>query len=827
MTTRGPAAETDPSAATSATDRDPFASFWMGGYEGADHVNSHGVALDMAAAHGHIDQLEDDHRRAAAFGIGTVRESIGWRLAEPTPGRFDLGRTLRIAASARRHGLQVIWTLMHYGTPPDLSLYDDAFCDRFERFATTLARAIAPFCVRPPVFNLINEIGFLAWAVAETALIRDAGAPPPPTEGSEGSTLASGYALKRRLVRATLQATAAIRRILPDARFIQIEPVVHVAPPRDRPECAPLAQQVADYQWQVWDLLAARVEPELGGGDHGLDLVGVNHYHSGQWEVPGEARLVWRQDPRRRRFGALLEDAWQRYRRPLVVAETSHVGEGRAAWLDEIASEVRATRRTGVPVLGLCLYPLVDRPDWDAPDHWHHSGLWDVATGPGAGPPLRRLLATDYAAALRRWQLDFESPPRQQGAPMSCLIVFSHLRWGFVYQRPQHLMSRLAKHYRVLFIEEPIHCDGEPFIESHAHGPNLEVLVPHTPVAAPGFHDDQLAVLEPLISRFLDEQGIADCLAWFYTPMALPLLAALRRPHAVVYDCMDELAAFRNAPRQLRQRESGLLKIASLVFTGGPALYDAKRELHPNVHCLPSSVDAPHYSPGRLDPASAEAVDVAALQGAVPGPRLGFFGVIDERFDIALLAQLAEARPDWQFVMVGPVVKIDPAHLPQGANIHWLGMQSYARLPYFLAGWDVALMPFALNESTRFISPTKTLEYMAGEKPIVSTPVPDVIGLYGDTVRIAATPAEFIAACEHALAEHGAARNRRIGEMLATVSCSSWDRSAESVHRLLEAELQKLAAQPLPLQTGAVAPPLERARAGGTPEGLRAQPRAS
>lgn len=231
-----------------------------------------------------------------------------------------------------------------------------------------------------------------------------------------------------------------------------------------------------------------------------------------------------------------------------------------------------------------------------------------------------------------------------------------------------------------------------------------------------------------------------------------------------------------------------------------------KRRLHPNVHCLPSSVDARHFSPGRLDHGSAEAADAERLQGAIAGPRLGCYGVIDERFDTALLRQIAEARPAWQFVMVGPVVKIDPAQLPRRPNIHWLGMQGYGLLPHLLAGWDVCLMPFALNESTRYISPTKTLEYMAGEKPIVSTPVPDVMGLYGNTVRIASSAEEFVAACDAALAERGTQRNRRIGELLATVSCSSWDRSAESVHRLLDAELQKLPPQPLPLQTGAAAP---------------------
>lgn len=379
---------------------------------------------------------------------------------------------------------------------------------------------------------------------------------------------------------------------------------------------------------------------------------------------------------------------------------------------------------------------------------------------------------------------------------MPHLIVFSHLRWGFVYQRPQHLLSRLAARYRVTFIEEPVATDGEPRFERAAQGPNLEVLVPHTPVKAHGFHDDQLSVLTPLLVDHLRERGIDDCIAWFYTPMALPLLGALR-PQAVVYDCMDELSAFREAPRQLRQRETALLKAAGVVFAGGPALYDAKRSLHPNVHCLPSAVDALHFSPDRLDcDAGAEHRGAIELQAAIATPRLGFFGVIDERLDTLLLAQLADARPDWQIVMVGPVVKIDPAQLPRRPNIHWLGMQSYERLPHLVAGWDVCLLPFAINESTRFISPTKTLEYMAAGKPVVSTAVRDVERLYGHVVRIATDAASFIAACDAALGESASDREQRLGAMHETVAQYSWDATAERMHALIEAERARAMAPP-------------------------------
>ncbi len=364
------------------------------------------------------------------------------------------------------------------------------------------------------------------------------------------------------------------------------------------------------------------------------------------------------------------------------------------------------------------------------------------------------------------------------------LLVFCHLRWGFVYQRPQHLLTRLAEHWRVIYVEEPVQCEGPAYLERREVSSNLSVLVPHTPVAAGGFHDDQLGLLQPLLEKAL--RGVNVDVAWLYTPMALPLAKSFT-PTCLVYDCMDELSGFKDAPRQLRQRESVLLKEAVEVFTGGPSLYEARRDLHPSVHCFPSAVDAAHFSPANLDLDSEHAKTAASLQDHLPHPRVGFFGVIDERLDLELVAAIADQHPEWAVVMAGPVVKIDPSQLPQRANIHYLGMQPYERLPYLLAGWDLCLMPFALNEATRFISPTKTLEYMAGDKPVVSTPVRDVIYLYGAAVAVAAAPWPFVQACEAVLAETAAQRCVRNAEMAHTVSMHSWQRTAASMDRLLHA----------------------------------------
>jgi UDP-galactopyranose mutase len=372
---------------------------------------------------------------------------------------------------------------------------------------------------------------------------------------------------------------------------------------------------------------------------------------------------------------------------------------------------------------------------------------------------------------------------------MSHLIVFCHLRWEFVFQRPQHLLSRLARHYAIVFVEEPVRSDGAARLERTHPCPGVEVLRPHTAVDAPGFHDDQLSALQPLIADYLVDQCIDDYLVWFYTPMALPLLADLA-PRALVYDCMDELAAFKNAPRQMRQRETSLLRGADLVLTGGPRLYEAKRESNPNVVCLPSAVEANHYATERATGDTAAMGRAGALQPG-GGPRLGFFGVIDERLDLDLVARLADADPAWQIVMVGPVVKIDPTALPRRANLHWLGQQPYSILPQFVAGWDVCLMPFALNESTEFISPTKTLEYMAAGKAVVSTPIHDVKTMFGDLVAIAATSDRFVGACRNALAEAPAEKAARQEAMHARVAQYSWDAAAERIRAALDGVLAR------------------------------------
>lgn len=364
---------------------------------------------------------------------------------------------------------------------------------------------------------------------------------------------------------------------------------------------------------------------------------------------------------------------------------------------------------------------------------------------------------------------------------MQTLIIFSHLRWDFVYQRPQQLMSRLARHYRIVFIQEP--GPAEPAEMGAGAGwqsseplPQLTVLRLLTPAGKRGFDQGDPQLLREKLAAL--HRQYPNPIAWLYTPMAMPLLDALD-PLMVIYDCMDELSAFMNPPAGLIDYERRLLERADLVFTGGPSLYASKRGRSANVHCFPSSVDRAHFR---------KALDrniAYAPHDALPRPRLGFFGVLDERIDIALIARIAEAHPAWQLVLVGPVAKIDPASLPQRPNIHYMGQQPYALLPAFLASWDVCLMPFALNDATRFISPTKSLEYMAAELPVVSTAVTDVVEQHAEVVAIAHSATEFIHCCAQALSMSAAERQRMIRQMRAKLSGTSWDATVAEMQQLI------------------------------------------
>ena len=354
------------------------------------------------------------------------------------------------------------------------------------------------------------------------------------------------------------------------------------------------------------------------------------------------------------------------------------------------------------------------------------------------------------------------------------LLVFSHLRWHFVTQRPQHLLTRASQSRDVYFWEEPCFHDAADPESRGGDGGSLEFIqVEETQtvtVIRPHFNrgEDCIEGQRRLLNRFLSDRRLDRFDTWFYTPMALGFASHLH-PQVTVYDCMDELSAFLSAPPELIERETEIFRRADVIFTGGQSICEAKRLKHPNVHAFPSSIDVPHFAQAlavQPDPSD---------QAGVPHPRVGFFGVLDERFDAALVAEVARLRPALHFIFLGPVAKIDPTQLPVAPNIHYLGGKSYAELPRYLAGWDAAILPFAMNDSTRFISPTKTPEYLAAGKRVVSTPIKDVVTDYGttDLVEIAGSASEFASALDRTIfANHDAEWNDRVKRKLAQ---SSWD----------------------------------------------------
>jgi len=361
------------------------------------------------------------------------------------------------------------------------------------------------------------------------------------------------------------------------------------------------------------------------------------------------------------------------------------------------------------------------------------------------------------------------------------LICFSHLRWDFVLQRPQHLMERFSKDRQVFFFEEFIPTDHHlPYLEIHPfEGTSVKAVRPRIP------HWWSEQQRERALGKLLDDllalHGGARPVLWFYTPL---MYSFARHVDAacVVYDCMDELANFKFAPAQLKTTEAALIANADAVFTGGYSLYEAKRHLHDNMHPFPSSVDVAHFHAARMP--MEEPID----QAGIAGPKLGYYGVIDERLDLELIARVAAANPQFSFIFIGPVAKIRFEDLPKAANIHYLGQKSYNQLPAYLSGWDAALMPFALNEATRFISPTKTPEYLAAGRPVVGTPIKDVVRHYGSVpgVFLADDAAGFSAACRQA-----AASKRTDKAWLAMIDAklagSSWDETFRAMNKLLEA----------------------------------------
>lgn len=368
-----------------------FKSFWMGGFESACQVNIHRRRIDMIAATQHDRLAADDYRLLGDLGMRVARDGVRWHLIEKSPGQYDFSSFEPMLTAALANDIQVVWNLCHYGWPDDIDLFSDAFPERFAAFCAAVLKFIQQHTDEPQIFTPTNEISFMAWGVSFKQCVHP-------------YALGRGWDVKCQLVRATLACMDALWAIDPRTRFCHVDPIIRVVPPRDRPDMAQEAAGQHEAQFDAWDMIAGRKVPELGGAEKYLDIMGVNYYHSNQFEAP-DVRLRWEDDPRDDRFipfHELLHRVYQRYKKPLFIAETSHFGDGRAKWMAEMGQEICAVRRRGIPLEGVCLYPLIDRPDWEDPEHWHNSGLFDLVRDEHG--VFQRVIHEPYARELREAQ---------------------------------------------------------------------------------------------------------------------------------------------------------------------------------------------------------------------------------------------------------------------------------------------------------------------------------------------------------------------------------------------------------------------------------------
>jgi beta-glucosidase/6-phospho-beta-glucosidase/beta-galactosidase len=367
-----------------------FQSFWMAGFESACHRNSKDVRLDMIAATQHDAQADADYARLREMGLLTARDGVRWHLVDRA-GKYDFASLAPLVEAARQHGIQVIWNLCHYGWPDDVDIFAPAFVDRFRCFCHAVARYMREQSDDVPFYAPVNEISFVAWSIGHRGFMF------PHAVGRSGE-------VKKQLVRAAIAGCEAVWSVDRRARFVHTDPVIHIIPPRGRPDLAAEAVEKRAAQFHAFDMLAGRLDPELGGDPKYLDIVAVNFYHANEWELP-ENRLRWEDTPRDERWvplHRLLAEVHARYERPMIISETSHFGVGRAPWLREIADEVRQALKGGVPLQGVCIYPILDRPDWEDLSQWHNSGLWDL--NPTASGRLERVLHEEYGVAVRQAQ---------------------------------------------------------------------------------------------------------------------------------------------------------------------------------------------------------------------------------------------------------------------------------------------------------------------------------------------------------------------------------------------------------------------------------------
>ena len=784
----------------------------------------------------HLDRLQ-------AAGITRLRYALRWHHIAREAGVFDWGQTDAELRAMRERGLEPIVDLVHHTSYParlEGGFADPRFAGEYVRFAEAVARRY-PWLTSYTLFNEPFATLFLA---GHEALW------PPYQAGMRGFAGLAGTVLP-----ALSAAGGILADLLPDAEHVWIDTCEAHSGSSGRP--AEYAAFANDRRHLLLDLalgrdldgdrpalaafLAAGGEPLLDLAPLRVDVLGLDYYPHSEWWY-GETGSV-SPSPAPLGFATVARLYHERYGLPLILAETNIRGlaADRATWLRYMIDQYETAEEAGVPLRGFCWFPVVDSADWDSllavpAGRRDPVGVYDLAASgrcirtefteaweraalgaPREELPAYRLQSPNdellhgfFRDADWSWQdAPNPEPPIPVYPQAHDLVVLSHLRWDWVWQRPQHLVTRFAEDRsgrgaRTWFVEEPIPGgvpEPELWTENVGRITRVRLVVPMQPGQGTrlSFDDPAAAAYPSLLGELLAEQGVPHPDVLIYTPMALDIARSLD-PHRIAYDVMDDLASFAQAPPRMRERQAELLEAAHVVYAGGRSLHQGVIALRPDCHLFPSGVDVEHYAAAR----------VLRAEGRALRPVLGYVGVIDERLDLDLIGAVAAALPDWTIRLVGPVAKIDPAALPAGANIEYPGMADYSDLPAVMAGFDVAMMPFALNEATRSISPTKTLEYLAAGLPVVSTRVADVVTDYSDVVCFADEAAGLAAACRRVVDDPQEERDRLVRVIQ---DHQSWDAIAQAMLGHLEAPAARLASVP--------ADPIHRAATRAAAAGLR------
>jgi beta-glucosidase/6-phospho-beta-glucosidase/beta-galactosidase/glycosyltransferase involved in cell wall biosynthesis len=786
--------------------------------------------VDVGQTTGLYEHWGDHLDRLQAAGVTRLRYALRWQHIAEAPEHLDWTQTDAELQEIRRRGMEPIVDLVHHTSYPRRlhgGFADPRFGEEFVRYADAVARRY-PWIASYTLFNEPFATLFLA---GHEALW------PPYQSGMAGFAR-----LATNVMPAISEAARIFAELLPDADHVWIDTCESHSGTAGAP--AEYAAFANDRRHLLLDLALGRNldldRPALAafvqaGGESLLDLppmridlLGLDYYPHSEWWYSDEGSMS--PSPAPRGFAAVAAEYHERYGLPILLSETNIRGlaPDRATWLRYMLEQYDQAVDAGVPLRGFCWFPVVDSADWDSLlalplGHRDPVGVYDLTpsgrylrtelteaweqAAAGAPPetlPAYRLQAPNdeqlrgfFAGLDWSWQ---DAPTPEPPVPVyplpHDLVVLSHLRWDWVWQRPQHLVTRFAEDReargaRTWFVEEPIAGGvAEPELWSEQVGriTRVRLIVPVSPgqPATLPFDDPTAVAYSTLLGRLLEAQGIQHPDVLVYTPMALDIARDLG-PRRIAYDVMDDLASFADAPTGLRERQAELLETAHVVFAGGRTLHSSVVAQRADSHLFPSGVDVAHYAGARGH----------RCDHTNRSPVLGYVGVIDERLDLDLIGAVAAALPDWTIRMVGPVAKIDPESLPTAPNLEYPGMAAYADLPALMAEFDVAMMPFARNEATRSISPTKTLEYLAAGLPVVSTSIADVVADYADVVCFADDAEGLAAACRRVVDDSQEDRDRLVRVIQ---DSQSWDSIAGSMIALLEVpagRLERGAADPV------------------------------